>query len=103
MDTLPFRLEGHGLDLAIVGDVRLPPGEGRAPVVALAHGWLGWKDWGYLPHAAETLAAAGFVAVSFSFSGSGVPAGADEIRDVEAFAANTWSREVRDLGRVVTA
>jgi dienelactone hydrolase len=103
METLPFRIDAAGLDLPIAGDVRLPAGAGRAPVVALAHGFLGWKDEGPLPAFADGLAQAGLVAVSFSFSGSGVPAGADEITDVDAFAANTWSREVRDLGRVVTA
>lgn len=103
METLAFRIEGEGLDLPIVGDVRLPAGDEPRPVVVLAHGWLGWKDWGYLPHLAEALAAAGLVAVTFSFSGSGVPAGADEILDVETFARNTWSREVRDQARVVTA
>lgn len=108
METLAFRLEGDssGRVWPIVGDVHLPtsPDAGAiAPVIAIAHGWLGHKDQGFLPDLARGLAAAGFTAVRFSFSGSGVPPGADEIRDVEKFGANTFGREVEDLERVVTA
>jgi dienelactone hydrolase len=102
-ETLAFRLEGRGGALPIFGDVRLPSGEGAAPVVAIAHDWLRWKDWGFLPYLAGALAAAGNVAVSFSFSGSGVPPGGDEIADEDAFARNTFTREVEDLERVATA
>jgi pimeloyl-ACP methyl ester carboxylesterase len=103
MEPLAFRLDGPGRDLPIVGDVRLPAGSEPVPVVAIAHGWLGWKDHGFLPYFAEGLAAAGLAAVSYSFSCSGVPAGADAIEDVDAFAKSTWSREVADQERIVTA
>ncbi len=105
MERIPFELERRGATPPICGDVWLPAAgaRGGVPVVAVAHDWLCWKDWGFLPFLAGGLAGAGFVAVTFSFSGSGVPAGADEIRDEAAFAANTFTREVEDLERVVTA
>jgi len=102
MNAIEFRLD-DGRGLPIVGDVRLPDGSALAPVVVLAHGWLGWKDWGFLPILAEKLAAEGLVAVSFNFSCSGVPAGRDEIVEEDLFASNTFTREVEDLERMVTA
>lgn len=104
--TLPFQLDGDSADRTwpIFGDVYLPFGEGPpAPVVALAHGFFGHKDGGGLPELGRELAGSGIVAVAFSFSGSGVPRGASEILDEQKFGANTFAREVDDLGRVVTA
>lgn len=103
METFSFRLEGEGRRFPIAGDVCVPEGEGPAPVVAIAHGWLGWKDRSFLPYFAEGLAQAGFVAVSFSFSASGVPTGRDEVLEDEKFAVATFSRQVDDLERIVTA
>lgn len=113
VETLSFTIEGStgGRTWPIVGDVYLPaaesfaaPAASVAPVVAIAHGWLGHKDRAFLPEIARGLAGAGLVAVTFNFSGSGVAAGADEIAEQdERFAANTFGREVEDLERVVTA
>ncbi len=85
------------------GEVRMPQGDGRAPVVVVAHGWLGHKGHGLVPYVADGLAERGLAAVTFSFSGSGVPEGADEVIDVDAFAENTVGKEIEDLEAVVTA
>ncbi len=109
MQTLSFTIEGNAgrRTWPIVGDVHLPTCDASPapnPVVALAHGWLGCKDRGAVPGLARALAEAGIIAVSFNFSGSGVPAGAQDIADLdERFAANTFGREVEDVERVVTA
>src|SRR5205814_3566765 len=42
------------------------------PAVLICHGFKGFKDWGFFPPLAERVARAGFMAVSFNFSGSGV-------------------------------
>jgi pimeloyl-ACP methyl ester carboxylesterase len=83
------------------GDVRLPDSPPPRSAIVVAHGFKGFKDWGFFPHLAERLAAAGHAVVSFNFTGSGVAPGADEVTDEEAFADNTLSRELDELRAVV--
>jgi len=70
--------------------------------VVVVHGFKGFKDWGMFPHLAERLARAGFTAVSFNLSGSGVD-DAGEFSLPDRFGHNTFSAELQDLGRVVNA
>jgi dienelactone hydrolase len=62
------------------------PGEAR-PAVIVCHGFKGFKDWGFFPKLAERLALAGFTAVTFNFSGSGV--GEGEVFD----ELDRWGRQ----------
>jgi pimeloyl-ACP methyl ester carboxylesterase len=71
-------------------------------VVAILHGFKGFKDWGMFPPIAERLARAGFTAVSFNFSGSGVD-DAGEITLPERFGHNTFSAELSDAQLVLDA
>jgi hypothetical protein len=50
------------------------PAAGRTPVgvVLLCHGFKGYKDYGFFPHLASSLARDGFIAHRFNFSHSGV-------------------------------
>ena len=65
------------------------------------HGFKGFKDWAFFPHVCRTLAASGHAVVSFNFSGSGIGSEPDRFTELEAFAANTLSRESEELGWVV--
>jgi hypothetical protein len=56
----------------ILVDVRAGPHDEPRPAVLILHGFKGFKDWGMFPPFAERLARAGFTAVSFNVSGSGV-------------------------------
>ena len=95
----PFSLTGaDGGPLR--GDIR--SAGGSRPAVVICHGFKGFKDWGYFPVAAERLALAGFTAVSFNFSGSGVGPGGESFDEPERFRRNTYSNELRDLGIVLT-
>lgn len=76
---------------------------GSRPAVVLCHGFKGFKDWGYFPVAAERFAQAGFAAVSFNFSGSGVGEPGDSFNEPERFRHNTYSNELRDLDIVLAA
>jgi dienelactone hydrolase len=70
--------------------------------VLVVHGFKGFKDWGMFPHLAERLARAGFSAVTFNLSGSGVDDGGEfSLRD--RFGHNTFSAELQDLQRVLDA
>lgn len=83
-------------------DVRTAGRDAPRPAVVLVHGFKGFKDWGFFPALAERLARAGFTAVSFNMSGSGVDA-AGEGTLPERFSRNTYGAELADLATVVDA
>jgi len=97
----PVRLTGHdGGPLRV--DVRTGARRGEArPTVVICHGFKGFKDWGFFPRTAERLALAGFTAVSFNFSGSGVGEDGESFDEVERWAAQTISGDLADLATVV--
>ncbi len=86
------------------GDVFAPPApERRVPVVVVCHGFKGFKNWGFFPELAARLAASGFLAVAFNFSGSGIGADLENFTELERFARDTMSKQVVDLGCVLDA
>jgi len=86
----------------ILIDVRAGGRESPRPAVLVLHGFKGFKDWGMFPPLADRLAQAGFTAVSFNLSGSGVD-DAGEFAWPERFGHNTFSAELADLGTVLDA
>lgn len=97
----PFRLEQpHG---TIRGDVRIPDGPPPRTAVVVVHGFKGYKDWAFFPWVADRLAADGHAVVSFNMTGSGIGSDPHAFTELDAFAANTYSREVADLCEVVAA
>ena len=83
-------------------DVRSGARRGEArPAVVICHGFKGFKDWGFFPALAERLALAGFAAVSFNFSGSGVTPGSDLVDQSERWFGQTLSADLADLGTVI--
>ena len=86
----------------ILADVRTAGrGTGR-PAVLIVHGFKGFKDWGMFPVFADRLARAGFTAVSFNMSGSGVDDAGNFTRP-DHFRRATWSAELADLATVTHA
>ncbi len=71
------------------------------PAVVICHGFKGFKDWGFFPYLADRLALAGFTAVSFNFSGSGVGPGSDVVDQPDRWFAQRVSADVADLATVV--
>jgi dienelactone hydrolase len=97
----PVRLAGHdGGPLRL--DVRSGAGPGDArPAIVICHGFKGFKDWGFFPRAAERLALAGFTAVSFNFSGSGVGEDGESFDELERWGHQTITGDLADLAAVV--
>ena len=100
----PFRIDDpHEPRRVVRGRVVLPadlePGV-RLAHVLVVHGFKGFMDWGLFPELARRIAGAGRAAVCFNMSGSGVGENPLELTEDEAFARNTYSRELEDLGRV---
>ena len=83
------------------GDVRIPEGPPPRSAIVVVHGFKGFKDWGFFPYVCQRLAAAGHAVVSFNFSGSGIGEQPDRFTELDAFAANTFSRELEEIGWVV--
>ena len=83
-------------------DVRAGGRQAARPAVVLLHGFKGFKDWGFWPPFAARLARAGFSAVSFNTSGSGVDAEGNATLG-EHFAHNTFSADLADIATVVDA
>jgi alpha-beta hydrolase superfamily lysophospholipase len=65
--------------------------------VIICHGFKGFAHWAFFPHLARVLAAKGLTAITFDFSGSGVGRDRESFTELEAFATNTFSRELEDL------
>jgi dienelactone hydrolase len=86
----------------ILVDVRTSDRVMARPAVLVVHGFKGFKDWGMFPTLAERLARAGFTAVSFNLSGSGVD-DSGEFAFPQRFGQNTWSIELADIERVMNA
>jgi pimeloyl-ACP methyl ester carboxylesterase len=102
MRTAAFEL--RNLDgLPLRGDVRCADSGDRLPVVVVCHGFKGFKDWGFFPYLGERLAQAGFLSVSFNFSGSGIGPDLQNFTELDRFAADTVTAQIGDLGRVLDA
>jgi pimeloyl-ACP methyl ester carboxylesterase len=65
--------------------------------VIICHGFKGFAHWAFFPYLARTLAQDGLNAITFDFSGSGVGPDRESFTQAEAFAHNTFSRELEDL------
>ena len=76
-----------------------PAPSGGRPVAVLAHGFKGFMDWGFLPALSRTLAAAGFVTLSFNATGSGIGEDPEVMDDEEAFFHDTFSRQLTDFAQ----
>ena len=70
------------------------------PAVLVMHGFKGFMDWGFFPELSGRVARAGLVAVSMNASGSGIGDDPVAFTEEEAFARNTYSRELEDMALV---
>ncbi|MCC7437376.1 MAG: alpha/beta fold hydrolase [Armatimonadetes bacterium] len=73
------------------------------PALIFLHGFKGFKDWGGFPYACQRLADADFYVVSINFSHNGVEGNGTEFTQLERFANNTHTREIREACEVIDA
>lgn len=83
-------------------DVRTAGDAGARPAIVCVHGFKGFKDWGFWPPFAERAARAGFTAVTFNLSGSGVDAEGEPGLG-ERFTHDTYSHQLHDTRTVIDA
>lgn len=85
----------------IYGTTHLPADPQAAPgVLLIAHGFKGYKDYGFLPVIAQRAADAGLIAHRFNFAHSGMTDRPDTFARPDLFEQDTWSRQVQDLQTV---
>lgn len=84
-------------------DVRTPvKSADKIPFIIFSHGFKGFKDWGTFNMIADWFAEKGLGFVKFNFSHNGVtPESPLDFVDLDAFAKNTFSKEMDDLGSVM--
>ncbi|MFD1776399.1 alpha/beta hydrolase family protein [Paenibacillus rhizophilus] len=83
-------------DDAVLRCTRFPSRGAAASLIVIAHGYKGFKDWGMLPYAAESLSGKHEV-VTFNFSHGGIGEDLQNFTELEKFARNTYHRELKDL------
>lgn len=97
-----WTIEGAG-GHPIRGDAHAPEGRPHA-IALLAHGFKGYKDYGFIPVLAQLLADALPIAVHrFNFSHSGVGEDHSTFERPDLFERDTWSRQAHDVGAVMEA
>lgn len=70
----------------------------KKPLLILAHGFKGFKDWGHWHLIAEEFAKKGFYFIKFNFSHNGTtPQAPLDFGDLEAFGQNNYSKEEADI------
>lgn len=79
----------------VIGTTHLPSESGDMHIL-LAHGFKGYKDYGFIPWLSEHLAGVGHVVHRFNFSHGGMEHGHGSF-DESAFQEDTWNRQVEDL------
>lgn len=87
-----YTSDNHKIKITVYGDLTR-----TQPAVILAHGFKGFKDWGFFPVAAEIISDSGLTVVTFNFSHNGIGENTNEFTDFAKFAANTYSREVDEV------
>ena len=102
LPTFDFCIESPG-GRDIWGTATVPQ-KPTGPAILMAHGFLGFKDWAFFPWLAAAFAREGFPVLRFNFSGSGMGPEIDgPFSQLEAFEADTISRQVQDLHSVIGA
>lgn len=86
----------------ILGNTHVPSGP-PAGVLLLAHGFKGYKDYGFFPYLAQTAAESGLVAHRFNFSHSGMTNRIETFERPDLFQRDTWGKQIEDLSAVASA
>ena len=90
-----------GEKIAITSFIEEPVFAGNTLI--LVHGFKGFKDWGFWPYIGEYFSKQGYFVITFNFSHNGIGDNPLEFTEIEKFADNTFSREIRELSELITA
>jgi pimeloyl-ACP methyl ester carboxylesterase len=97
-----FTLRGAE-DKPILGDYTYDDKNTNSDTIIFIHGFTGFKDWGAHNLTAAFFASNGYRYLKFNLSHSGVTKEQqDDVTEMEAFASNTISKELKDVDAVIT-
>lgn len=83
-------------------DITFSPVRKNSDLVIFCHGYKGFKDWGSWNQVAEYFVISGYDFLKFNFShNGGTVTNAIDFPDTEAFARNTYSKELRDMKSIL--
>ena len=91
--------ENCTLDITTYGNSNLEKGN----CIIFVHGFKGFKDWGFVPYLSNSIAEQGNFVITFNFSHNGVGENSVDFNELDKFADNTYSREIREVGEIITA
>ncbi len=75
------------------------PADFNGHLIVFIHGYMGFKDWGAWNNLSNYFTEKGFGFSKFNLTHNGTTIAAPyDFKDLEAFAANTYSKEVADVG-----
>lgn len=99
-ETLKIKNKHNNL---LLTDIRYPKGtRNNLPLFIFAHGFKGFKDWGFFPYMLEKIVEAEVFCVGFNFSYNGIgDTDLTEFTRLDLFAKNTLSRELEDLDAII--
>jgi len=87
----------HSLEISLYGAELL----GEVPCLIYVHGFKGFKDWAFVPHAGEYFANRGYTFLCFNFSHNGIGADGETFTELDKFEQNTFLLEVRELQEII--
>ncbi|MCW8850995.1 MAG: alpha/beta hydrolase [Melioribacteraceae bacterium] len=91
--------DNESLNITTYGNSNLINGN----CIIFVHGFKGFKDWGFGPYLAKSIATSGNFVITFNFSHNGVGENSVEFDELEKFANNTYSREINEVAEIVKA
>ena len=86
----------HPNQLKVHCTLRIQSRKKLSTPIIVAHGFRGFKDWGFLPYLSQQLTQSGFAAISFNHSLSGIGDNPWAIEDLEGFSQNSTTQELQD-------
>jgi len=98
VQEIDWTIEGSDGEI-IFGHAHVPA-RNPAGTLLIAHGFKGYKDYGFFPLLAGRAAEAGFCAYRFNFSHSGMTNAIETFQRPDLFERDTWNRQVYDLHAV---
>lgn len=100
IDVQPWTIGGSEA-LPLLGDSHLP--QRPTSCVVMLHGYMGYKDYGFIPVLADHLAKCGSVVHRFNFAHSGMTNAIETFVRVDLFERQTWNAQVYDTLCVIAA
>ena len=86
----------HPNQLKVRCTLRIQSSKKISSPIIVAHGFCGFKDWGFLPYLSQQLTQSGFATISFNHSLSGIGDNPWAIEDLEGFSQNSTTQELQD-------